>query len=407
MPSPIKPRRQWTAGRVPAAGDFLASNELLINWADGVIYGLNPTTNAVVAWPLGGSGGGSASVNYDYATTAALPATGNAALLYCTTDTGRLYRWTGSVYAEVGPVGGGSSNLVDVPASATASGTLGQYALGGGYVYYAVGLNQWERAATSTWSPFTPATVSGLQLWLDASDASTLYDATSGGSLVAADGGVARWQDKSGNGRHFTQSSSGSRPLRKTSQQNSKDTLLFDGTDDHLVGPDFCDLNGTNALCAFVVLKRSAAGSGDNILTKYGNYSGGEQGWLIALREDNRLLTQVIKTSGSTSYNNTLSTATVDASSYCLLGWQTIAGSVSTATTLRRNGVSIATTNSPANEDTLDTPILVRIAAGEWSGSLWDVFGGNFAEIIIYNAALSNTDRAAVESYLMSKWAIS
>ena len=113
------------------------------------------------------------------------------------------------------------------------------------------------------------------------------------------------------------------------------------------------------------------------------------------------------KTSGSTSYNNTLSTATVDASSYCLLGWQTIAGSVSTVTTLRRNGVSIATTNSPANEDTLDTPILVRIAAGEWSGSLWDVFGGNFAEIIIYNAALSNTDRAAVESYLMTKWSIS
>jgi hypothetical protein len=51
-----------------------------------------------------GGGGGAASVSYDYATTADLPATGNAALLYCTTDTGRLYRWTGSVYAEVGPV---------------------------------------------------------------------------------------------------------------------------------------------------------------------------------------------------------------------------------------------------------------------------------------------------------------
>jgi hypothetical protein len=41
------------------------------------------------------------------------------------------------------------------------------------------------------------------------------------------------------------------------------------------------------------------------------------------------------------------------------------------------------------------------------------VSGGGFAlvgdicEIIIYNSALSDTDRAAVESYLMSKWGIS
>lgn len=55
MPNPIKPRRSWTTGAVPAAGDFLSTNELLINWADGVIYGKNPSTNAVVSHTLGGS----------------------------------------------------------------------------------------------------------------------------------------------------------------------------------------------------------------------------------------------------------------------------------------------------------------------------------------------------------------
>jgi len=55
MPNPVKPRRSWTVGAVPAAGDFLSTNELLINWADGVIYGKNPSTNAVVSHTLGGS----------------------------------------------------------------------------------------------------------------------------------------------------------------------------------------------------------------------------------------------------------------------------------------------------------------------------------------------------------------
>jgi len=78
---------------------------------------------------------------------------------------------------------------------------------------------------------FNPLSLSPA-LWLDASDSSTLFDATSGGSLVAADGGVARIEDKSGNFRHFTQSSSTSRPLRRVSVQNGRDAVEFDGSND-------------------------------------------------------------------------------------------------------------------------------------------------------------------------------
>jgi hypothetical protein len=74
----------------------------------GPVTSVNGQTGAVTV-SSGGGGGGAASVSYDYATTSALPATGDAGLLYCTTDNGRLWRWTGSVYAEVGPIGGGGS----------------------------------------------------------------------------------------------------------------------------------------------------------------------------------------------------------------------------------------------------------------------------------------------------------
>ena len=50
-----------------------------------------------------------------------------------------------------------------------------------------------------------PQTIAGLQLWLDATTG--LYDAASGGGAVTTDSAaVARWEDRSGNARHFTQS---------------------------------------------------------------------------------------------------------------------------------------------------------------------------------------------------------
>lgn len=44
-----------------------------------------------------------------YATPANFPATGLSPTLYIATDTGRLYRWTGTAYAEVGSVSTGNA----------------------------------------------------------------------------------------------------------------------------------------------------------------------------------------------------------------------------------------------------------------------------------------------------------
>lgn len=62
---------------------------------------------------------------------------------------------------------------------------------------------------------FSPLSLPDLGLWFDGSDASTLYDAATGGNLSTAGGVVLRWEDKSPNGWHAT--NSGSDPPVKSS----------------------------------------------------------------------------------------------------------------------------------------------------------------------------------------------
>jgi len=70
-----------------------------------------------------------------------------------------------------------------------------------------------------------PREIQGCQLALDASIPTSLYDATSGGSLVAADGAVARGEDQSGNSRHVTQGTGANQPLRRIAARGGLDAL--------------------------------------------------------------------------------------------------------------------------------------------------------------------------------------
>lgn len=80
-----------------------------------------------------------------------------------------------------------------------------------------------------------PREIQGCQLALDASIPVSLYDATSGGNLVAANGAVARWEDQSGNGYHVTQSTSGNQPLRRVAQKSGLDAIQFDSSNDRMI----------------------------------------------------------------------------------------------------------------------------------------------------------------------------
>ena len=107
---------------------------------------------------------------------------------------------------------------------------------------------------------FAPTDISGLQLWLDASDTSTLYNATAGGSLVTTNGAaVARWADKSGNNRHATQATVNNRPIKNgNSLYFNGSTSFFDSLSGYLLNI------GQGASGTFVCM---ASGSGDSLLS--------------------------------------------------------------------------------------------------------------------------------------------
>lgn len=261
----------------------------------------------------------------------------------------------------------------------------------------------WPRAFVA------PTSITGLQLWLDAAAPETLFDATTGGSLVAADGGVARWEDKSGNGRHFSQSDSAKRPQRKTAQQNGLDSLLFDGTNDSLTGSDFLDgdVGGTTV---FVVLKRNATGALHEILTK-GTTNGG---WVFRITDTNKLNGGAWADASLAGFTDVSSSATVTATGYTAFAWRHTAGSFHTQQFFR-NGISVAVASPvEAGSGARTLPNIsdvMRIGVQRYDGALaapgdYFLYNGNIAEIILYNAALSDTDRGAVEQYLMTKWGI-
>jgi hypothetical protein len=123
----------------------LVSGQIAINEADGKLFYRNGS--GVVTQLATGGGGGTEL--FTYATTANFPGTGATTALYLSIASGRVYQWNGSVYSEVGPVGGGGSGLSwsSVPASATATGTAGSIAYDGSFFYIATATNTWARAS--------------------------------------------------------------------------------------------------------------------------------------------------------------------------------------------------------------------------------------------------------------------
>lgn len=221
----------------------------------------------------------------------------------------------------------------------------------------------------NTTAAWTPASLTGLAAWWDASDATTFT--YSSGSVVS------QWRDKSGNARHLSQATTTDQPSR-TGTINGKSAVLFDGTSDYMASTAYTPTKPTTLLA----IARNTAASGQRDLIVSSNPEG-----------------RICRTSGGTidTYQGSfLSTG---------VSWGTT-NAHSVAVTLNGASSKIAADSGAwalgdAGSSAFGTN---GWHVGKFSSSLVEYWQGEICEIIHVNAAISDADKASFMAYAAAKW---
>jgi hypothetical protein len=265
---------------------------------------------------------------------------------------------------------------------------------------------------------FDPRSIAGLEAWWDAADASTLFDAATGGSLVANDGDVGRWEDKSGNARHFEQGTAANRPLRKPASINGRHGVYFDGNNDLLKIPSsqasFNFLHNATGGHVFIVFEPDA-GQGDIKLLFTNNSSNGsvsgQTGTYFRYDEAAERPVFVSVSSGVLRVARWLDDASTPADTPYVFSMQFDAHNATAGDRLDayRNGTAISpTVITSASETGIATAnnASQEMTMGASSGTAANWFAGSIGEVIIYSGLLSDAARINVTKYLQRKWAV-
>lgn len=262
------------------------------------------------------------------------------------------------------------------------------------------------RLPTLGWNP---TRISGLKWWLDAGDPNTLHQSAGGADAVADGDPVGEWLDKSGNGYHPVQASGTNKPALKLNIKNGLSVVRFDGVNDGMPvassTASFKFLHSQDST-VFVVFKFNALGAAPVIFdTCDGN--GANIGSLLLATSSGTIGMRAARTGGTYCFNNASSTSYIAASSWYVTCFK---NNPSNATVgLRSYGYKNAgsafnnNTESGALSTSNATYDMMLGRAASTSSNFASI---DIAEIIMYDSALSDANRAEVDAYLNGKWGI-
>jgi len=241
-----------------------------------------------------------------------------------------------------------------------------------------------------------PKELSGLAVWLDASDASTVLSSTAPNTPATSGQGIVKWLDKSGKGSDVAQLASQGVPVLTANVLKGKPVARFTRTS-KLSGQT---LTGTQTLgsSALTVILVHAYRSKPN--------GTGDYQWGTALslghEPDTVLVVSSDKDKGFTHYGSAmfeeatpmaLNQFRIQSLTYDLSQVEAFLNGVSMGTAKALPGASLG-------------PEL-NLASYYYNAGLtgWEYFpDSDIAEVIVYNRALSDSERAAVEGYLKVKY---
>ena len=228
-------------------------------------------------------------------------------------------------------------------------------------------------------APFSPADVANLELWLDASDSSTI--------TLDGSNNVEQWDDKSGNsGRDAVQATVARRPPLGTI--NGVQALDFDGIDDLLTVTHGAWADLPSYSIYGVV-------SMDDTSLVYRAWIGKE------VSGANRKFIIGNDVSTSLFYNSTTDTINVSKAT-------TYASNVPVLISAHKDGNTTARAYVNGSASSADTTVTtgtntanIQIGAGAVGGYLWP---GQVGEVLIYSDHHSGATRGLIEAYLKAKW---
>lgn len=332
---------------------------------------------------------------------------GAAATFSVTATGGTLsYQWQKSDNAGVdwANISGATASSYTTAATVRATDNSDQYRC---VVSNTAGSTTSNAATLTVWNP---TALTGLQLWLDGNDASTILE----GTADPAENGdaVTQWSDKSGNARHATASSTGC-PTYASTGRNGRGTLQFNGTSNFMtVGTtgSFNFLhNGTASLV--VIVAKIASTSNPNtyyVLLDSHETSGTAIGYSLYYQDtspsfDNAIVCQVAKGSAPFCVQNTAADA------FPPQGWNVIECNVDAdnATAASRASLSVANTIKTAANTATGTPSASNhtytMKLGRLANTAAGYLVGEIAEVIICNDP-NTANLSSLRNYLNQRW---
>jgi hypothetical protein len=242
-------------------------------------------------------------------------------------------------------------------------------------------INSASKSATVTVNT-TPIPTTNLNLWLIGDNG-----VTQSGGVVSA------WADQSGNGLNASQGTSTYRPTYVTSSMNGHAIVRFNGSNNYLnVASGFA--NFTSGVSIFVVAKPSYANWWDRFID-FG--TGSPTNNLVFARNGNSNTLSYETYNGSWSDLDATNAIPVN-TAYVLEVVQSSSGS----TSIYKNGTSLSMGTVTLPTNVTRTQNYIAKSDGGSDG----YYEGDIAEIIIYNSALSTTNRQTVETYLRTKYGL-
>jgi hypothetical protein len=220
-------------------------------------------------------------------------------------------------------------------------------------------------------APFDPLSITGCKLWLDADDA---------GSFTYSSGVlVSQWADLSGTNNHFVQATATNQPSRNGSQ-NGLTTVVFDGNDNILLAPAVEIVPQPDTV--FLVCKITTRVADAHLIDS----QAGVQRQLIT---------------GDANWRFYAGSSVVDSGVAGDTNWHTLTVKFNGASSLMRKDLSQIAAGNPGTHAMGQAGAAPRIGAG--AGPTYTAC--EYAEILVYNTALSAGNTDLVEAYLKAKWA--